>query len=61
MFVSGCFVLGVEKLVSQCVAGFEMYRDAVFAEDPPELFRLSHNIQKDNIVLFTLLFFLCLL
>lgn len=36
LLVSGCFILVVNKLVHQCVAGFEMHRATVFAEDSPE-------------------------
>lgn len=51
----GCFVLGVDKLLSQCAAGFEMNRDAVFVEQPRKILnRHSHNEWNDNFILLLL-------
>ena len=56
LLVPGCFVLRVDKLPSQCVARFEMHRDVVFVENPPEFLRYSCDIRNDDVVPFLCLF-----
>lgn len=51
------FVLGMNKLLSQCVGIFEAYRNAVFVTDPPELFRYSRQEGNNNTVMLVVLFF----
>ena len=59
LFVSWCFVLGVDQSLSEGVGGLELHRDVPFLEDSPELFRNSRKIRDRNAVkVISILFFL---
>ena len=52
LFVTWCFVLGVDQSLSEGVGGFELHRDVMFLEDSPEFFRNSRKIRDRNAVMF---------
>lgn len=47
----------IVMFLPQCVAGFEMYRNAVFVEDSYEFLRYFSNLWNNTVVLFVVFFF----
>ncbi len=45
-----CAVFGVYQFLSECVAGFEKYRNVVFVENPPEFLRYPRHIRNDFVI-----------